>query len=68
MSNKMDRCTCWKKTQIVISVEHCPSALNELVKELEKVTIYAMDFTILERFGKVRISSIDTTDSPVVGD
>ena len=64
----MDRCKCWKQTKVVITIEHCPSETNEIVKELDKVTLFAMERTDIERFGKTRISAITTTDSPAVGE
>ena len=64
----MDRCKCWRKTQVVITIEHCPSEFGELVLELDKVTRFAMEHTNIERFGKVRISAIETTDSPAAGE
>jgi hypothetical protein len=48
----MDRCKCWGTTTVTITIEHCPSATTEIAKEIDKIILFAMKETSLNRFGK----------------
>jgi hypothetical protein len=63
----MDRSKCWVTSQVLVTIEHCPSAASEIVREVDRVVQFIRG-TELPRFGKVRISSLNTTDSPAVGE
>lgn len=54
----MDRCACWKTTQVSVYIEHCPSAEKEIAKEIDRIIQYAMKGTDLSRLGKVHVSTI----------
>jgi hypothetical protein len=58
----VDRCKCWKKTQITISIEHCPSEAMELRKEIDRVIHYTMKETNLKRFGTVTMGMLENID------
>ena len=54
----MDRCNCWKKTQVTITIEHCPSVNQDIGKEIDRIIHFTMKETGLTRFGKVNVSTI----------
>lgn len=58
----MDRCKCWQTTQVTIFIEHCPSSTQEIAKEIDKVTEFAMKSTALNRFGKAHFGTIIKVD------
>jgi hypothetical protein len=53
--DKMDRCDCWTKTQIVIDIEHCPSVYDKIKKELDKIILFTMKESMLSSYGKVGV-------------
>lgn len=59
---QMDRCKCWQTTQIVIYIEHCPSAAQEIAKEIDRVIQFTMKGTDITRLGKANVGTLVKVD------